>query len=119
MRNYKELIVWQKSHQLTLKIYIITKSFPKDELYGLSSQMRRSASSIATNIAEGSGRRTDLEFRQFLAIASGSAAELDYQLILSNDLLYFSSENFKELYELITEIRKMLHALIKTLAPNS
>ncbi len=108
-----------KSHHLTLKIYTATKVCPNDELYSLSSQMRRSASSIPTNIAEGPGRKTDLEFKRFVIIASGSAAEVYYQLILSRDLLYISMENFKELYESITEIRKMLHSLINTLTPKA
>lgn len=119
MRNYKDLIVWQKSHELTLKIYSATKSFPKEELYGISSQMRRSSASIATNIAEGCGRGTDTEFKRFIIIASGSASELDYQLVLCKDLGYLSPENFKELYELITSTRKMLYALVNVLSSDS
>lgn len=87
MKNFKELLIWQRSHQLVLEIYIITKSFPKDELFGLTSQMRRSSASIPTNIAEGCGRNSDAEMNRFLIIAQGSAAELEYQIILS---IYFN-----------------------------
>jgi four helix bundle protein len=88
MKNFKELKIWQRSHQLVLDIYLITKSFPKEEVYGLTSQIRRSCSSIPTNIAEGCGRNSDAELNRFLVIAMGSASELEYQLILIKDLGY-------------------------------
>ena len=115
MRNFQELSVWQKSHELTLKIYKISSSFPKEELFGLSSQIRRSASSIPTNIAEGCGRYSKAEMRQFLIISAGSCSELDYQTILTKDLNYISETTFKELSESIISIRKMLYSFIKKL----
>ncbi len=110
MKNFKELHIWQRSHQFVLEIYFITKSFPKDELFGLTSQMRRSAASIPTNIAEGFGRNSDAEINRFLVISQGSAAELEYQIILSKDLNYISTETFDKLNLEITEIRKMLNS---------
>lgn len=115
MRDFTKLVIWQKSHLLTLKVYKVTKHFPKDETFGLTSQMRRSSYSIPTNIAEGSGRGTKPQFRNFLDIAAGSLSELHYQLILSKDLLYISETIFQELsYELI-EIQKMLRAYMEKL----
>jgi four helix bundle protein len=115
MRNFLDLKIWQKSHSFTLKIYSSTKNYPKEEMFGLSSQMRRSASSIPSNIAEGCGRNTDSDFKRFLIIASGSSAELEYQLILSRDLNYFSEITFNELNTELIEIRKMIHSFIKKL----
>lgn len=109
MKNFKELLIWQRSHQLVLNIYSITKSFPKDELFGLTSQMRRSSASIPTNIAEGCGRNSDAEMNRFLIVAQGSAAELEYQIILSKDLSYISTEIFDTLSLELTEIRKMIN----------
>ena len=108
MRNFLTLEIWKRSHLFTLKIYNITKSFPREELFGLSSQMRRSSSSIPTNIAEGAGRNTNPQFAQFLQFSSGSCSEIQYQLILSKDLTYISEEVFKELHSEIIEIRKMI-----------
>ncbi len=97
MRNFQELTIWQRSHLLTLKIYSISKKFPKDEMFGLTSQIRRSSSSIPTNIAEGCGRNSNAELNRFLVISAGSAPELQYQLILSKDLGYIIESIFKEL----------------------
>ncbi|TVZ25843.1 four helix bundle protein [Gillisia sp. Hel_I_86] len=108
MRNFLNLEIWKRSHKLTLKIYKTTNSFPKEELFGLTSQMRRSSSSIPTNIAEGSGRSTNQQFAYFLQIASGSCSEIQYQLILSKDLSYISEELFNELHRETIEIRKMI-----------
>ena len=115
MRNFQELLVWQKSHELTLNIYKISSSFPKEELLGLSSQMRRSAASIPTNIAEGSGRNSNAEMRRFLIISTGSCSELEYQLILAKDLAYISEANYQELSKNVITIRKMLHSFIRQL----
>ncbi len=112
MRDFQKLSIWQKSHLLTIKIYSITKNFPKDEFYGLISQMRRSASSIPTNIAEGCGRTSIPDFKRFLMIAAGSASELHYQLILSHDLHYISETIFKELSEETILIKKMIYGYI-------
>jgi len=113
MRNFRKLSVWEKSHTLTLNIYKSTSSFPKEELYGLTSQMRRAASSIPSNIAEGCGRNTQAQFARFLNIAFGSASELEYQLILSKDLSFINNEAFSELFEKITEVKRMLYSLIQ------
>ncbi|MBA3648906.1 MAG: four helix bundle protein [Chitinophagales bacterium] len=109
MRNFKELLIWQKSHSLCLRIYKITLSFPKEELYGIVSQMRRSSSSIATNIAEGCGRNSNPDFRRFLTIASGSASELEYQLLLAKDLIFITEQDFLSLSEIVTDVRKMIY----------
>jgi four helix bundle protein len=88
MRDFRELKVWEKAHRLTLSVYSATKAFPKDELYGLTSQVRRAASSVPANLAEGCGRETDAEFVRFCQVAFGSANELEYHLLLSKDLGY-------------------------------
>ena len=110
MRDFSKLSIWQKSHELTLKIYTLTKSFPREEIFGLTSQMRRSASSIPTNIAEGCGRSSNPQFKHFLNFSIGSTSELEYQIILSKDLHYISDIAFNELHPLITEVRKMIYA---------
>ena len=115
MRNFLNLEIWKRSHQLTLKIYRITKYFPKEEIFGLTSQMRRSSSSIPTNIAEGCGRNSNPEMKRFLIIATGSSSELEYHLILSKDLQYLSETTCKKLQNELIEIRKMIYAFIKNL----
>jgi len=115
MRNYSELLIWQKSHELTLKIYTASFSFPKEEIYGLTSQMRRSSASIPTNIAEGCGRDSNAEMKRFLIISSGSSSELEYQLLLVKDLNYIDEYLYQELSLAVIEIRKMIRAFIKSL----
>ncbi|MBI3813726.1 MAG: four helix bundle protein [Nitrospinae bacterium] len=115
LKNYKDLKVWQKSYQLCLDIYKITKDFPLEEKYGLTSQIRRSAVSIPSNIAEGYGRKTTLEYIHSLYIAYGSNCELDTQIQLSFDLGYIKTEDIKKLRENIGEVERMLKALIKSL----
>lgn len=115
MRNYKNYTVWQKSHQLVLEIYKITHNFPKEELFALTSQMKRSSSSIPTNIAEGCGRSSDKDFCRFLYISYGSANELEYQIILSIDLQFIAFEKGQFLLSQIEEVKKMLNALITKL----
>jgi four helix bundle protein len=112
MQDYKELRVWGKAHFFTLKVYEISKTFPRDEIYGLTSQLRRAASSIPANIAKGCGKNSQQEFAYFLNIALGSANEAEYFLILSKDLKYLSDENFAELSTYINEIKAMLISLI-------
>ena len=112
MRDYKKYLVWQKSHQLTLEVYRLTRSFPKEEMFALTSQMKRSSSSIPTNIAEGCGRSSDKDFCRFLYISYGSANELEYQIILSIDLQFINSEDGENLLSQIEEIKKMLNGLI-------
>ena len=108
MRDFRKLSIWSKGHALTLKIYTLTKSFLKEEIFGLVSQMRRAAYSIPPNIAEGCGRNSVPDFKRFLTISSGSASELEYQLYLSKDLNYISEPIFKELQQEIIEIKKMI-----------
>lgn len=115
MRNFKDLSIWQRSHQLVLKIYVSTRSFPQDELFGLISQMKRSSSSVPTNIAEGCGRNSDAELRRFLTIASGSISELEYEVLLAKDLGYLPENFSKELTDEIIEIRKMIYSFIQKL----
>ena len=113
MQNYKDLKVWEKSHKLTLEVYKISQSFPVSETYGLTSQIRRCCASIPSNIAEGCGKMTPLDFANFLQIALGSSNETEYFLILSKDLKYLSEEKFTDLEKLINEVKAMLISLIK------
>ena len=112
MRDFHQLSVWQKSHQFTLDVYVLTRAYPKDELFGLTSQIRRSSSSIATNIAEGCGRGSDADFGRFLQMAMGSASESEYQILLSFDLNYIDENQFKQMNANVTEIKRMLSSLI-------
>lgn len=116
MKDFRTLTVWEKSHQLTLAIYHVLKNYPKEELFGLISQMKRSSSSIPTNIAEGCGRNTDKDFARFLIMAFGSANELEYQIILSKDLAFIDNETSNKLLVQVEEIKKMLNALIHKLS---
>ena len=111
MQRFTDLKVWQRSHELTLEVYRVTASFPSAERFGLISQLRRAASSIPTNVAEGSKRRSNQEYARFLNIAEGSLAESEYLLMLSRDLGFLSRESSETLLEEITEIARMLHAL--------
>lgn len=113
MRDFRKLSVWEKSHKLVLTIYKSTSSFPKEELYGLVTQMRRSASSIPTNIAEGCGRNTQPQFANFLNVAFGSTSELEYQVILAKDLAFINDETFNTLSKNVTEIKRMLWSLLQ------
>ena len=115
LRNYKDLKVWQKSYQLCLEIYKITKGFPKEETYGLTSQIRRAAVSVSCNIAEGYGRKTTPEYIRSLYIAYGSNCELETQILLSGDLGYIETSKLKKLQDEIGEVERMLKALIKSL----
>ena len=114
MKNFKELVVWQKSHQMTLDVYNATRTFPKEELYGLTSQLRRSAASIGANIAEGSGRRSSKEICRFLQIARGSASEAEYHILLARDLKLLRDEDFRRLSRQADAIQRMLTALIQS-----
>jgi four helix bundle protein len=114
-QDYHELIVWQRAIELTVCIYKLTRSFPKEELYGLISQMRRASVSVASNIAEGHGRITPGEFRQFLGLAQGSTYELQTQLLVARKLGMGSDENLNEAELLSDEVSKMLGSFIQTL----
>ncbi len=113
--HYKDLIVWQKSIDLAEKIYILTNSFPTEEIYGITSQMRRASVSIPSNIAEGQERNSVKEFVHFLLIAQGSRAELETQLILCKRLGYISDESFESISSICREIGKMVNVLINKL----
>lgn len=118
MVDFHELQVWDKAHKLVISVYMATASFPKEELYGLTSQMRRAAISIPSNLAEGCGRNTQAELAQFSQIAMGSASELEYQLLLAHDLNYLSETDYQTLKSGLTEVRKMLNSFIRIVRSN-
>ena len=113
LKSYKELKVWQKAYNLCIEIYKITKTFPKEELYGLTSQIRRAAVSVPSNIAEGYGRKTTPEYLRSLYIAYGSSCELETQILLSGDLGLMKAEALNKLQADLGEVERMLKALIK------
>ena len=115
LKNYKELKVWQKSYQLCLEIYRITAKFPREERFGLTSQIRRAVVSVPSNIAEGYGRRTTSDYIRSLYIAYGSNCELETQMMLSGDLDYMDRAVLKDVEDKIHEVERMLKALIKAL----
>lgn len=112
MRDFRELQVWAKAHALTLAVYHDTANFPKEERYGLTSQIRRCCASIPANIAEGCGKRSNPEFHRFLQMASGSGSELDYHLLLAHDLHFLSEQEYEELYTVLVQVRRMLSSLM-------
>ena len=111
MRDFKKHDIWELSHQFTLEIYSITKNFPKDEFYGITSQIRRASASIPTNISEGCGRDSDAEFNRFLTIALGSATEVEYLITLSKDLNYITESHYIQLNKNINTIKKKTYTL--------
>ena len=115
MKDFRELKVWEKSHQLALDIYKLTSGFPKEEQYGLTSQVRRAATSVGLNIAEGCGRGSKSDFKRFLYFAFGSACEVEYCLLLALDLNYISSEPYAVMHNQIEEVKKMLSSFIEKL----
>ena len=115
MEDFKNLKVWTKAHGLTLGIYRATLCFPKEEIYGLTSQIRRAAVSIGANIAEGCGRRSDPEMRRFIQIARGSASELEYHLLLAKDLGMLTADEFPDLEGKVLEVERMLASLSQRL----
>jgi len=112
MKDFRKLSVWDKSHKLTLDVYDRTKAFPREELFGLTSQLRRASASIPANIAEGCGKNSDLDFARFLQIAFGSACEVEYHLILSRDLKYLDVETYECITKDLIEIKRMLSSLV-------
>jgi four helix bundle protein len=114
MQDFRRVQAWQKSHDLVLAVYRLTEHFPKEEAYGLTSQLRRAACSIPMNVAEGCGRTSQTEFARFLDIAAGSASELAYQLLLVRDLGLVDQKKYQELSERADHVRKMLINLGKT-----
>jgi len=119
MKDFRDLKVWEKSHDFVLRVYEHSRVFPKEELYGLTSQMRRASSSIPMNIAEGCGRGSDADFARFLQIAMGSSSEVDYQLLLSRDLGFLADANYTPLATKIAEVKRMLTGLMQKLRTNS
>ena len=115
IQSYRDLVVWQKSTQLVVVIYKLTEQFPKTELWGLTSQMKRASVSVPSNIAEGKMRGTRKDYRHFLLNAFGSGAELETQIEISKQLLFGQPVNYREADKLLEEVMKMLNALIKKL----
>jgi len=115
LKNFKELNVWQKSYKLCLDVYRITGPFPKEEIYGLVSQIRRSAVSVPSNIAEGYGRKTTADYIRFLYIAYGSLCELETQIMLSDDLRFLEPREVESFRADLSEVERMLKALIRSL----
>jgi len=111
MRDFKKYTIWTLSHSFTLEVYSLTKNFPKEDIYGLTSQIRRASSSIPTNISEGCGRDSDAEFNRFLTIALGSASESEYLLILSKELNYIDTSSFEKLISDINIIKQKIYSL--------
>ena len=115
MKDFRELKVWQKAHELALAVYQVTASFPREELYGLTTQMRRAGTSIAANLAEGCGRMGDAELSRFCSIALGSASELQYFLLLARDLQLIPGADYDRLAEKTTEVKRMLAGFLEKL----
>ncbi len=119
MKNFRDLKVWTKAHQLALNIYHVSKSFPKEEQFGITSQIRRAALSIPTNIAEGCGRGSDSDFARFIQIAFGSASEVEYQIFFCRELHFIQENIYSTLSNDVIEIKKSLTALLKKLRADS
>lgn len=115
MRDFRNLKIWERSHGLVLEIYKATAAFPKDEIYGLTSQVRRAAVSIPCNIAEGCGKATDVDLANYIQISMGSATELEYELQLAHDLKYLPTEVYNILSSELVEIRKMMNGYLQRL----
>lgn len=115
MRNFRNYKVWELGHEITLDVYKLSKQFPKDERFGITSQMRRCSSSVPANIAEGCGRETEKEFKRFLVIANGSATELEYFLILITDLEMANKNSTEKLVEKVDKLKRSLNRLISKL----
>ena len=118
MKSFRDLQVWEKAHKLTLAVYSVTGTFPREERYGLTSQIRRASSSIPANIAEGCGRNGDNELRRFLEIAMGSASELEYHMLLARDLKMLDPTLYDQLNEQTCEVKRMLSSFIQKLKAN-
>ena len=115
MQDFRKVAAWQKSHALALSVYAITKTFPKEEVFGLTSQMRRAAVSVAANIVEGRFKGGDREFARFLRVALGSAAELEYYVLLAADLSLLQEADRSRLTDAVTEVKRMLTGLVRRL----
>lgn len=115
MKDFKELKVWHKAYRLSLQVYEASRAFPREEIYGLTSQLRRSIVSVGANIAEGCGRRSDGELVRFLQIARGSASEVEHHLILSRDLKFLSVNTHQALDKQLQEVQRMLTSLVNSI----
>lgn len=113
MKDFKNLIVWSKAHQDTLLVYKLTKNFPREELFGITSQLRRAATSVSANIAEGCGKFTQADFARYLQNALGSNHEVEYLSILAHDLNFLGEKEFTQLSKQVSEVKAMLITLIK------
>jgi len=118
MQDFRNLKVWQKAHALTLEVYRNTRSFPVDERFGLTTQLRRASASVPANLAEGCARGGDVDFARFVNIAAGSASEADYHLLLARDLGYFDDTAYKPLLDQVSEVKRMLNSFERTLRKN-
>ena len=118
MRKFADIKAWGKAHQLTLAIYNVTRNFPAEERYGLTSQARRAAASVPANISEGCGRESKAELTRFCTIALGSASELEYHLLLARDLGYITAQQHQALHQDVNEVKRMLFAFIQTVKAN-
>ena len=116
MRNFRELKVWEKAHNFVIDVYRHSKTFPPEERYGLTSHIRKSATSIPSNIAEGCGRDSEKELSRFLSYAAGSASESEYQILLAHELGYLNEKEYDHLSLLVTEVKRMLYSLIQSLS---
>jgi four helix bundle protein len=115
LKDFKELKVWQKAYEFSLSVYLISKSFPREEVYGLTSQLRRATVSIGANIAEGCGRRSDGEFVRFLQIARGSSSEVEHHLLLARDLKFMPQSVYADLERKLAEVQRMLTSLVSVI----
>lgn len=119
MQDFRNLKVWQKAHALTLAVYRGTRSFPSDEKFGITSQLRRSCASILANLAEGCARGGDTDFARFVNVAAASASETDYHLLLARDLQYLEDSVYQQLFEQVSEVKRMLNTFERTLRSNT
>lgn len=115
MRDFRQLKVWERGHRLTLDVYGVTAAFPREEMYGLTSQIRRSCAAIPTNIAEGCGRGSNADLARFLQIALGSASEVEYHLLLASELSFLGPQDYERLTGEVTELKRMLTSFVKNL----
>jgi four helix bundle protein len=118
MKDFKQLRLWEKAHAFVLELYKETKTFPREELYGLTSQIRRASVSIPSNIAEGCGRSGDAELARFCQIAMGSASEVEYQLLLARDLGFIPADKYEQLNAQLVDVKRMLNSFIQNLKAN-
>jgi four helix bundle protein len=115
MKDFRKIVAWQKAHQMVLAVYRATATFPKAELYGLTSQLRRASTSVPANIAEGCGRRGEAELARFCDISLGSASEVQYHLLLARDLNFLQTDEYEALDQAVTEVKRMLTGFVQKL----